>query len=886
MTAPLQTTAQENPVASGDVVDFASPAAAGSTLVAAGWGRGGVTGTPVVYDNVDPSPGPGLSGDGWTEMTGSPYYNGSTGTLVVFTKVAVGGELHVTIDCATGGNKGAFVIFEVDGGVVADQANAGSSGAAGVMDWSTGDLGGSRALVLGFINVTADDASHDYVGTATTGGTTEVFDGTIGDAFAPGYWCGWAEDVDEIAGTWNHWPQGYVSLALGLSGPAVPVVPGPIFSVDGVQFESLLEQRVRFEFNAPGAGYMVLSKGDPQAVPAMVYRGAVVQCTFPEIHPDPLFEFYLEEGDFDVISGEEEGGEELRFGGPGTLSILRRCVVRSTEFRDGIGYPKPKRGVWVFDESNTEGHIMNKLINEGLAPTRPAHPLAGMTKTFTADEDSDGHRWDDQELEGRWRVKIGTNLYDAVMRLVNSGLLQIEMRPGLVLDAWRNRGVDRHSSSFALGKVRFVKGTNIADELTKALAGQHFATHAEVKFVDNDDDVHYIHATKDAGDFSYDKEVYLEVEASHANTARRQAKHAMKLREDLQDAIEFGHPVPWPGHTSGDPDSPLIAGKADEAHGWYLPGPEWSDHGSYWVGDLVTLYTGPAGSDFEWTNSTKRVYAITLYADPNGYLAPPIVELNAPHRKGGANRVLAGISGTLSDLGSGGGVGGGGGGGGGTAPPIVLGGGYQPLAEKGDADGYAGLDDDAHVPADQLAGGLDGAGYIPVAQGDGTVVWSPTDGTYDHVEVLAAATGAVELDYEVARWWDLTLAGDVTYTIVNPPPPGSAGRLHVIRRQGATPHTETWPAEVSWQDTDGTPGGPPPVLFTAVGAINHAELTTFDEGVSYGGSDITGGPAAGAGVVYVPVMALGTTLVTTDGEPVWLVVTTSGGDAVMAATTP
>src|SRR6185369_3015698 len=111
-----------------------------------------------------------------------------------------------------------------------------------------------------------------------------------------------------------------------------------------------------------------------------------------------------------VISGDEEGGEELRFGGPGTLSILRRAIVRSEEYLDGIGYPKPNKGVWVFDEDNTEGHIINKLIREAQAPARPAHPLAGMTKTFDADDDSNGQSWHDQTLEGKWRVKIGSNL--------------------------------------------------------------------------------------------------------------------------------------------------------------------------------------------------------------------------------------------------------------------------------------------------------------------------------------------------------------------------------------------------------------------------------------------------------------------------------------------
>lgn len=572
-------------------------------------------------------------------------------------------------------------------------------------------------------------------------------------------------------------PRQWGAILFAMSGtPATPEPPTVEFSVDGVAFDNLLEKQVRFEFNAAGEGKFVISKGDDQANSSMIYRGAIVQCSFPEIHSGVLFEFYLENGDFEVVSGDEEGGEELTFGGPGTLSILRRAIVREVEYLDGIGYPKPGKGVWKFAEHNTEGHILNKLIREAQAAARPAHPLAGMTRTFDSDEDTDGNRWDDQDLEGFWRVKIGTNLYDAAMRLVNSGLLQIEMTPGLVLNAYRDRGVDRHNT------VKFIKGVNIVDDVSKELAAQIFATHALIRYGENGD---YTKATKDAGDFPYDKEVYMESEATHANTAKRMAKHAMKLREDAQDAIILRTTVPWPG------ESP-----PEEGVGAYLPGPTWSDNGQYWVGDLVTLHTGSPASIFEFNNAVKRVYAITLMADATGYLAPPILELNAPKRRKAS---MIAISGTLADVGTGGG-GGGSGSIGASGPPSSI--------------------------------------FLPGAP----------DVAQDQVEYVTDSGATQSLDWDIAAYWDVTLGDDTEFTPIGAPSPPGLARIEVALRQPATggPFTPTWDASVIWRDTDGTETATPPSMPTAAGAVLVVTLDGRDGGTTWGGSVAATGGGGGA----------------------------------------
>ena len=415
--------------------------------------------------------------------------------------------------------------------------------------------------------------------------------------------------------------------------PTPPIEPGVVFQIDGgVTFDDLLEAKIRVELNGSGSAHFVLSRSDPQATAANLVRGSVVQAIFPEIDPDPIFEFFLQEGDFGLLDSDEEGGEELSFGGPGTLSYLARAVLDFVEYESGAGKVQLSKGRWRFDENGTEGKIMDKMLREAQSASRPSDPIPGLTWTFTPLVDSAGESWDNEVLEGYWFEKIGTSVLSAILRLVRANVLSVEMAPGLVLHAYRDLGTDRTGSAFGTGVVRFARGVNIADELSRSMAGISFASHGIVRYGDGS----YARAVKDGGT-PYDQEAYFESNADKAATARRQAKGQMKLREDAQEALIFSHRVPWPAVGN------------DEGSGVYLPGPSWSENGLYWVGDLVTLHTGT--EDFEYDNATKRVYAITLAVDETGYLAPPIVELDAPYRSGAAvNEGLGSITGTTGDV--------------------------------------------------------------------------------------------------------------------------------------------------------------------------------------------------------------------------------------------
>lgn len=512
-----------------------------------------------------------------------------------------------------------------------------------------------------------------------------------------------------------------------------PPTPRIVLTINTVEFTRIKELEFRTEESAPGSGHFVLDRNDPDATSENLAHGNIASITIPEIDPDPIFEFLLEDGDFKVVSGDEEGGEEIQFGGPGTLAMLSRAVIAPEEYETGIGAVKTQKGIWKFPDGYTAGHILNKLLREAESGSRPQDPLPGVTDDFTSINDSNGDPWD-TDIDGAWKVPIGANLLDEAMRLVRAGLMRIEMAPGGLLHAYTDRGVNRSSSTFAAGKVRFEKGINIASELVRGSAGRQFASHAYVQYSD-DDTVHYTNTAK-VGTWPYVQEVYIQAPTTHAVTARRYAKGQMGWLEGAQDQPSFEHIVPWPG-----------TGPVDAA-GIYLPGQVWTENGRYWLGDIVTLHTGTGDTDYD--EATGRVHAITFRMDETGYLAPPIVELNGPYAGGSSDlRSSTVVSGSQGSQTPGNGGSGSGDGGAVNLAP------YQTRDEKGDPSGYASLDSGGQVPYPQLGTGGDGSGnnvlhddqsWSPEATGlvvkdEGTPLATPA-ATINFVGSGVAATGA------------------------------------------------------------------------------------------------------------------------------------------------
>ena len=664
----------------------------GNTLVAFLWQRNFV-GTP--SSSWTPTD---ISGGTWAlDAAGNGYagsqYGGPGGAarMVAYSR-PVGASESATITVTPGSGVTACMVVEVAGAV--DQVITSDN----VTLVSTDNHDMSAAVTVPSLMLVAwgmqrtEYAPADSV--AADVGVTELRDARPPSNASPHCWVAWrATDGPgtlTVGGTpafnphLNKW--GVFSVAYTFEGTAAPVEPQIDITINSVEFTGLLSKELRVELNGTGYVHFSISRGDPQATEANLARGNLIQVTIPEIHSGVLFEAFLETGDFDLLSSEEQGGQELRFAGPGTLAVLRRSVVAYEEYLDGTGQWKPNKGRVVFADGVTEGHIVNKLIREAQAAGRPSDPIPMVTKTFDSDDDSNGNPWNDEALEGSWKVPMGAVLYDEVIRLVRAGLLSVEMAPGFMLNLYRARGYTRTGSSFGAGVVRFVAGVNIADELVRGMAGRDFATHAYIRYEDG-----WTDAAKLSGSFPYEQEIFVEAgETDHAATARRTARGEMGWRETVQESLLLSHIVPWPG------DGP------DDDAGIYLPGPTWSDHGRYWLGDLVTVHTGTGEHDYE--NATHRVYAITLREDATGHLAPPVLELNAPYLS--ADAAASGLSaspiaGSIT--------------GGGTKTVKVDLTAYQQEAEKGQPDGYASLDGDGLVPVDELPVGTAGD---EVAAGD------------------------------------------------------------------------------------------------------------------------------------------------------------------------
>lgn len=112
-----------------------------------------------------------------------------------------------------------------------------------------------------------------------------------------------------------------------------------------------------------------------------------------------------------------------------------------------------------------------------------------------------------------------------------------------------------------------------------------------------------------------------------------------------------------------------------------------------------------------------------------------------------------------------------------------------------------------------------------------------TLGGQEGLVTVASSGAAYEIDISAGNTWDITLDDDCDLTFANWPASGVVSAITLVLRQGgAGSFTVTWPAEVDWQDTDGTGGGAAPTLWTAVGAQDVLVFATLDGGTTVGGS--------------------------------------------------
>jgi len=527
--------------------------------------------------------------------------------------------------------------------------------------------------------------SHQFNqnGNPKAGGVEAHEGGNELDGFNPCTWVGYYEVDGTTAGTYDvglttgfpvKW--GAISAAFEVTDiPTGPPDPDPEFEVFDPFDESLgivteaawpVPKTIRIELHGTGSGAFSIRRDHPDI--DLIGQGNLVRVTIPRIDPDPIFGFFIESRKTTILHPEETGEELVRVGGRGMLSYLDRYAVAIESYVVPNGPSEDGKLTGPAATGNDAGEILWRMVQEAQHVDRPQQPIPLLTYTFTDDEDSEGDPWADTPMTAD--LSIGyifeRGYTDGVTELWGTGAIDIIMLPTYELYAVNSYGRDLTSTSFASGKVRFVKGVNIATALEREFGPDLPTTHMWVK----GDGANYGY-----GDLS-DAGSRPTVEAGIFTEGTDETALSLIAEQELIRQFRRGESVKF------DVKVPLTNDDLDDLTGNYLPGPP-GTNGAYWIGDTVTVHTGTGFDDFE--NEEARIEAINITVDQANNLKVT-VWLKAT--------TLIGRIPASSGSGSMGGISGGGASApiGGGAPAPSPSGAYQLLAQKNQANGYAGLD--------------------------------------------------------------------------------------------------------------------------------------------------------------------------------------------------
>ncbi len=250
--------------------------------------------------------------------------------------------------------------------------------------------------------------------------------------------------------------------------------------------------------------------------------------------------------------------------------------------------------------TDTPGAILYYLWTEALSADRPIHPTPSWDVDFTATLDSNGDPWLTTDALAGMTAELGEDYFTTIQKLIGTGVIDVEMGPDFVMHAYNApSGVDRTSATFAADKVRFVKAVNVADELQRSLVQKPVATWAEV--IGNDSALAQV--TLDGSSGFIPRETSLKGESSDPLALAALGQAQLQREAFMSDGVRFNVTAVM------DPD---------ELVGEYLPGPDWTAHGKFWVRDMVTLHTGIG--EFDLTNESVYISSITITEDDAGYL--------------------------------------------------------------------------------------------------------------------------------------------------------------------------------------------------------------------------------------------------------------------------
>lgn len=393
--------------------------------------------------------------------------------------------------------------------------------------------------------------------------------------------------------------------------PDPGIVPG-ISDPDDVFLVSLEDafgKNFRVELDGTGQFQFSINRHSPNATAINLARDNIVRFTVPQISDDAIFAGFLEVGDFTLVSSDEEGGETLTFGGRGILAYLERDLAWTTSY---VLVTSPTDGYWRFapvgspgwSTGNEPGQILKRIIDEMQHASRPQHCMTLLDdSSFTYALDSDGNAWTYTDATNPvWTVAVGEDVLTTAGRLIGTGALEVQMDPEFNLGAYNHYGRDLTGDNFGAGVVRFVKGVNIADTVSRQWNGADVAAY-ELVIGDSENYIRSEHP-----DFAtmVQKVVSNTFEGTDHGTLEALGEADLIQRTFRSESAVFNIAVRRIGGT-----------ETADADGRYLPGPP-GTNGDFWVGDLVRLHTGTETVDYDETD--VRVAAITIAEDDAGNL--------------------------------------------------------------------------------------------------------------------------------------------------------------------------------------------------------------------------------------------------------------------------
>lgn len=445
--------------------------------------------------------------------------------------------------------------------------------------------------------------------------------------------------------------------------------------------------------NQPGSGQFSINRYSPNATAAILAPGNLVKVRIPEIDSGYIFAWFMDRGNFNLVSPDEQGGEAITIGGDGALAYWDRAIWLASKFvvpwwpgtmdtppggtrgavivtagtyrrytiaggvitgyttfttsgfsayfdtRQTYQWPAAGSKRFLVHLTTTEdpaspshvgeyihphqdgateylpsyaigssvllsaisadkpGVVLRRLYTEGTHASRPTKPIPLMTIDFSDSLDSAAAAWATTAALAGVTAALGETYLATIIKLLGTGVIDVEMTPDLLMQAWNSRGRNLTGTTFGAGKVRFVKGVNIADELRRERDDLPVATFIEVVGTDN-----------------------IVGQASLADAASRVARETSATADSADPAVLTAGGL-------ANLNARLVASDAigfrvitgnNDATGLYLPGPQGSDNGDYWLGDTVTVHTGTGEQDFN--QASLRVSAITIAEDDAGNL--------------------------------------------------------------------------------------------------------------------------------------------------------------------------------------------------------------------------------------------------------------------------